>query len=587
MIHVNSCTASNFLSIGATPETIDLNVEHTTLIRGTNGQGKTSLFDAVLYGLFGQVMRDVKTAQLINSINKKKLLVEVDFNINGKHYIVKRGQKPAVFEIWQDGEMINQDASVRELQSRLESDILGCNYRTFTQAAVIASKNYTPFMSLSSPDRRKVVETFLDIEVISIMGTLVKERTKEVKQRNTTSQTQLNQLQIKLDGVKRLIASVSDVSTEQVNGIDRQIDALNARMVESEEQHKTILNEKPDIDVEAGQSIYQAQTKTIQQIDGIRREYATNIAVCENENKQHNQVVSFYKNHDDCDRCGQHIDEDFKADLISSTECKITDNDFDIVAHNNVIQEAKERTEAANDIIREITAQANLLNVWQIKLDAIIRDANAINQQVSSLLSQKNGLLSKGSADTTGYHDEVEEFNQQIEAIINMRASITEEIELCNMATEMLKDKGLKAKIIEQYLPLVNKYINDYLDIQGAHYSFMLDDQFSETIKSRYRDTFSYGSFSNGESQRINFAILFMWRKLAESKNTISTNLLLLDEVLDGSLDKEGIDSLFDIFKTLDRTNIFVISHRPEIADRFDCIIDVAKSGNFTKYTKN
>ena len=168
-----------------------------------------------------------------------------------------------------------------------------------------------------------------------------------------------------------------------------------------------------------------------------------------------------------------------------------------------------------------------------------------------------------------------------------MRASITEEIELCNMATEILKDKGLKAKIIEQYLPLVNKYINDYLDIQGAHYSFMLDDQFSETIKSRYRDTFSYGSFSNGESQRINFAILFMWRKLAESKNTISTNLLLLDEVLDGSLDKEGIDSLFDIFKTLDRTNIFAISHRPEIADRFDCIIDVAKSGNFTKYSKN
>jgi DNA repair exonuclease SbcCD ATPase subunit len=627
MIKFNYVEFSNFLSVGNSPVRVPLNGEHTTLIRGGNGAGKTTVLDGINYSLFSKPLRDVKLGQLVNSVNKKKSLVKINFSVNGVNYEVHRGQKPAIFQIFKDGDLIDQDASARDLQAKLEREIISTNFRTFNQVVVIASTGYTYFMELGAGERRTVVEQMLDIEIIGHMSTVLKDRVKEVKNKSIKLENNYSSINRSIEEIKRLIEQVRRMGDEEVNridssivGVDDLITSLEIEVKNLKIEHDAEQGNKPEFDQVEETSKHQHATGALNVIDGDIRQIGLRVRDHENTIRDaagikrtmardvsgHNTTKSFYEDNDKCDRCHQPIDSDFKARVVDEMNVKIgvcaeVADQKTTVMNNTELEVGKleeERARISSDIqihqqiIADVAAIVQRVKKWQQGCDSIISKAKSVQQRIADQVNMKNKLvgdkstaMTNGNQDTTDYHNQIEDFNVQIETLITTRAEITEESELCKMAEEMLKDKGLKAKIIRQFLPLINGTINYYLEAMDANYSFVLDDQFNETIKSRFRDNFSYGSFSNGQRMRINLALLLMWRKLAESKNTVSSNLLFMDEVLDGSLDKEGIDLLFDVFNTMPDNNIFVISHRPEIIERFDRVIEVQLQGNFSHYS--
>lgn len=598
MIRFNWVEFSNFLSTGAHPVRITLNTHDTTLIRGKNGCGKTTVLDAINYALFNKPLRDVKLAQLVNSVNKKKMLVKINFTINGKNYEIHRGQKPSVFQVFIEGEQIDQDASARDLQAKVENEILGCNFRTFNQVVVIASTGYTYFMELSAAERRDVVEKMLDIEVLGHMVTLLKERVKEVKAKGASIENKTSQIQQSISHARNLIAQAQQMGDEQVEQLDQHIaevdqavDELNAELQKLRSEHEELQKEKPEIDLDSEKARHQEAEKEINELAEVVRQAKSHIHVLENEVSTDKKTKSFYNDNDHCDRCHQPIDEEFKRRVNDKMDENILQAENKIHQHTQSIEEQKELAQAKQAIIKEVEQLAAKLRQWNNLVDGVLHKARNVQGRISDqmntknrLVDNKNQILSKGTQDIGKYYDEIAKLEGDLEDLAKNRAEVTEEEELCRLAGEMLKDKGLKAKVIKQFLPLINHTINHYLDSMDANYSFVLDEQFNETIKSRYRDTFSYGSFSNGQRMRINLAILFMWRKLAESKNTVSSNLLFIDEVLDGSLDTDAIDSIFRLFETMTGTRIFVISHRTEIIEHFDRVIEVSMNGNFSQY---
>jgi len=626
MIIFHYIEMTNFLSIGNSPVRINLDKDDTTLIRGNNGHGKSTVLDGINYSLFSKPLRDVKLGQLVNSVNKKKCLVEVNFTVRGDNYIIRRGQKPVVFEIYKNGDLIEHDASAKDYQAKLENDIIGTNFRTFNQVVVMSSTGYTHFMELSTADRRSVVENMLDIEVVGQMSTVLKDRVKEVKAKGATLDNNYNSLTRSIQEVKSLIEQAKNMGDAEVVRIDSNITAIDEaittielELAECKMSHASQVDDKPVFNQEEETLRHRAASTELAGIDNKIKLLQDDI----NNSKQsagvfngeirsldfqiseYNNTKSFYVENDNCDRCNQPIDDQFKANVVDDMDGKISscshdrsNIQFDVAKLKDKVDECNSLVAGVNEgklthqtIINEVGAIVASVKQWQANCDSIISKARGISAQLKGqqdvknrLLSDKQEVLAKGNTDTGAYYDNIASLNDDIEQLARTRAEINEEAELCKLAEEMLKDKGLKAKIIKQFLPVINSTINNYLESMNANYSFTLDEMFNETIKSRYRDSFTYGSFSNGERFRINVAVLFLWRKLAESKNTIASNLLFLDEVLDSSLDKEGIDNLFDIFATMPKSNIFVISHRPEIVDRFTHTIEVTKKGNFSHY---
>ena len=597
MIKFNFVQWENFLSNGSTPTRINLSDDKTTIITGTNGAGKTTIIDALLYGLFNKPLRNVKLGQLVNSVNKKKMLVTVNFTINGENYEVKRGQKPAVFEVYKNGDLVDQDASSRDLQSKLETDILKTNFRTFTQVVIIASMKYASFMDLGVAERRVVVEQMLDIEIISHMSTLLKDRLKEINGKQTRvegkSQTVLN----KIDSTQRLIDDVSSVGESQlamiddeISGYNKNIETLKGELGDMKVKRDELDAEKPVVSEDDVTMVNEKRTEVTNHVSAKSKAEAE-MNTLKRDAGNEKRKIKFYEENTTCDTCKQVIADDFRKHIVDGCNANVKELGTKYKASNVIVESSTAAIAELNDEIERLQESQRLLTAWERRMNAVLNDARQINSKIQSLggnitsaMNRKHALVDKGSQDTQGYTDEIEALQLEMEEITKLRSEVSEELELAKLCGEMLKDKGLKAKIIKQYIPVINKTINDYLDAMGAHYSFTLDEQFNETILSRYRDNFTYGSFSNGESMRINLAILFMWRKLAEAKNTVSTNLLIMDEVLDSSLDTEGVNVLNDLFATMSNSNIFVISHRHEIVDRFDNHIEVSKVGNFASY---
>ncbi len=597
MLKFKKVRFQNFLSQGAQMVEIEIDKDKTTIITGTNGSGKSTVIDCILFTLFNKPLRDIKLGQLVNTINKKKLRAEIEFSTNGVEYKIVRGMKPAIFEIYKDGDLINQDASARDLQNKLETEILRTNYRTFTQVVVLASMKFKNFMDLTPPERRVVVEQMLDIEVIGHMSVLLKDRIKDVSRRAGSSDINHREILQSISNVQRLIDASQDNTGEQllqydaaINDIDANIKTLSGEYEVAKlglEQEQSL---KPEIDVEGNTEAYNTANAIQQKLNGIRQDQCSKLAIANNNITTTKRDASFYTNNTDCGTCGQYIDDDFKNRIVGDMESKIAASLVDVETHRKHIATADERIQVQATKLADIHKLAEILGQWQSKCDLMLNNMRNIQQRATreqqikqSTMNDKSTLLGKSKTNTDQYFIELDKHNKHIEEIIAIRAEITEEMELCKLCGDMLKDNGIKAKIIKQYLPVINDSINYYLDKLGGNYSFVLDEQFNETIKSRYRDTFSYGSFSNGESMRINIAILLMWRKLAESKNTVHTNLLVMDEVLDGSLDEEGIQAVLGIFEE-SNSNIFVISHRHEIIPNFDRHIQVSKVGNFAQY---
>ena len=568
MIIFKTLRWKNLLSTGNHFTELKLNSNTNTLVVGTNGSGKSTMLDALCFALFGKPFRNINKPNLLNSINGKDCIVEVEFDIGNKKYKIVRGIKPNLFEIYQDGELVNQDAAVRDYQEYLEKFILKLNYKSFTQIVILGSASFTPFMQLSASDRRAIIEDLLDIEIFSTMNSLVKERTSANKEQTFVKKSEIDLLSQKYSLKK---------------------------------EHQDKLNEDKDVKVNEYASEIQSCRETIRtlhrEIDDLERQKQTYTEVCskipENEKKitafkkveskiesKISQVGTdrkFYEHNADCPTCRQAITLEFKeghlGDLLSKEQelvSGLTDLQAKIWERESIIEQLRSDEQKLHTIRIELatkqTGKAGL-EAAIVRLEKQIADLNASEESADA-----NELVVLQEQISTSQSD--------------LRMLITEKA-YYDAASVLLKDTGIKTKIIKQYLPIINKLINKYLASLDFFVNFNLDESFKETIKSRHRDDFGYHNFSEGEKQRIDMALMLTWRAVAKLKNSSSTNLLILDEVFDSSLDTTGTEELMKILHGLDEVNLFVISHKGDILqDKFANTIKFEKVKNFSRIVK-
>lgn len=569
MIKFKSIKWRNFLSTGNDFTEIQLDRSPTTLIVGSNGSGKSTLLDALSFALFGKPHRNINKPQLINSINNKKCEVEVAFDVGKHKFTVIRGIKPGKFEIWQNGTMINQSSTAKDYQKFLEQNILKLNHKSFHQIVVLGSSSFIPFMQLPAQHRREVIEDLLDIGIFSVMGQLVKEKDLKLREQlnNITYQLDLNKEKIDLQ--KKYIRDITEMNEDQISKKNEQINQSQEEITELTTSNTQLSNELMLLQEGLADNINQAHDKR-QSLLNYKAQFETQI-------KSVVKDAKFYEENDDCPTCSQTIDEDLR---------------------NQKLTEAKTKAKELNEAINQATAQATEVqeNIEQLnavtesvreKSASISNNTNSITRlqsQISSLVEEIENLNTSGG-DLQNANQEYQELVDSKNIFTEQKNNITGERLHYNVAAEMLKDTGIKTKVVKQYLPVMNTLINKYLQVLDFFVSFNLDESFNETIKSRHRDSFNYASFSEGEKQRIDLALLFTWRQIAKMKNSTSTNLLVLDETFDSSLDHDGVENLNKILQTLDsNTNVFVISHKGDLLDgKFRSKITFKKEHNFSK----
>ena len=556
----------NILSTGNVFTTVELNIVPSTLIAGSNGSGKSTLLDAIVFGLYGRPFRNINKAQLVNSINNKELIVELYFSAGGDKYKILRGIKPNLFEIWKNGAMINKDASIRDYQGFLEDDILGINFKAFNQIVVLGSATYIPFMELRAYQRREIIEDLLDIQVFSVMGTLAKERMSGIK-------TDINENKYDIEMVESKIVSQedSDAAIRNLKSIevDKIKDKMTGHIDEIETKNTTI-----DSQDEAIKVLYDdiadkpEEKKKFQEATEKRAELERNRVAFEKE-------LSFYEHNDDCPTCKQGIAHDFKQEQIidkNQQKAKIEKGLVDIA---DVLTTHQTRLGSISKIEEQI--QSVNFKISEIRAE--------IKMSKNALMSYKKELDNAQKEVAEIDTSKLENLQNRIDTLTTARTELLDEHEVLNIVQMILRDGGIKAKIISQYIPVINKLINKYLAAFDLFVDFQLDENFDEVIRSRFRDKFTYASFSEGEKLRITLSIMLAWRSVAKLRSSVSTNLLILDETLDGALDGVGIESLIETLHGLNNDdNIFVISHRgDQFAEKFENNLKFEKIKNFSE----
>lgn len=555
----------NFLSTGNNFTEIQLDRNSTTLIIGENGAGKSTVLDALCFGLFGKPFRGINKAQLINSVNMSGAMVEVEFEIGSKKIKVVRGIKPNVFEIYVNGKMYNQDANSRDYQKYLEQQILKLNYRSFTQVVILGSSTFIPFMQLKSRHRREVVEEILDIQIFSLMNMLLKQKLKN-------NAEEIRDIEYKSSLTEEKIDLQDNYIDEMKKNKDKSLKEKTILFASNQEeihkrQDKVNLSENTNIEL----------IKQISDSDSIKSKYQKLQSIkstLSEKHRAHSSTINFFETNEDCPTCQQHISELFKTDIIK-TKVKDTDK------ISKGLSELKDQLEKYKERQKEIVEVANNIREHEVQ---IAKDNESILQleKFNSTLQSEIDQLQHADVNKNDY----EKLGELKTSLINLReqkSKLIEDKTYSETAKNMLQDTGIKTKIIKQYLPIMNKLINTYLTSMEFYVNFTLDESFEETIKSRYRDDFSYSSFSEGEKMRIDLALLFTWRAVAKMKNSANTNLLILDEIFDSSLDGTGTDEFLKILNTLGNENVFVISHKQDaLADKFRSTVKFEKIKNFS-----
>ena len=568
MIHFKKVRYKNLLSSGNRFTTFELDRSNTTLIVGDNGAGKSTLLDALCFGLYGKGFRNLKKDLLINSINQKELVVEIDFSIGKRDYKVIRGAKPNKFELYTNGKMVNQDATMKDYQEHLEKNILKMSYRSFTQVAILGSANFTPFMQLRAVERRKLVEDLLDISIFSTMQDMLK---KKVSQHNLEVKETSHEI---------------DLLHERISGLNDQVNALQKnREVKIKKYESTVNETQNNINKILGEVDEKTQNvvekkRSIKSKDSTesRLKQATDLErQLETARKKAIADVKFYEENDDCPVCKQGLDHDHKEKCIKEREDK-----------------AEEITQALNDIdktISECHDEIQRINVIQSEIDEIQREIGLLQTEVVSnqkyikkLQSEIEDLQNEVVGDSD-VHDRLTSSETDLDILEKKQETQTERQHYFELATMLLRDQGVRQRIIKQYVPIMNKMINKYLANLEFYVGFELNEAFEETIKSRFRDVFKYDNFSQGEKMRIDLALLFTWRAVARLKNSVNTNILILDEVFDSSLDSQGTDDFLKLLNTLnEKTNAFIISHKgDQLYDKFEEVIKFEKHKNFSR----
>lgn len=569
MIHFKSCRWSNFLSTGTDPIEIQLDRTPTTLIVGQNGAGKSTLLDALSFALFGKPHRDIKKGQLINSINGKNSMVEVEFNIGQQEFKIVRGIKPNKFEIWQNGNMINQASNVRDYQKFLEQNILKLDHKSFHQVVVLGSSSFIPFMQLPAWTRRHVIEDLLDINIFTKMNILLKERNVKIREQLVDLDHNLELVKTKIEAQEKYIKDLQELNDDQIEKKRDSIETHKAQIKELFDQSKS-LGEGLIAALKSSEKEQMNQTKKMSTLEG----YDFNF------NKQIKDLVSesrFYEDNDNCPTCDQDISADLKEVKQSDIKHKASE-----------LQQAKSDLQKSIEQLRaEQRENANLLNQLRQKQEKINRNNDTIGVhqgEITKIQKEIDGLMGSTGDVSKAKRERTSQVKKK-DKLTEKKLEYVEERTYNEVIGEMLKDTGIKTKVIKQYLPVMNRLINHYLQILDFFVSFHLDENFNETIRSRHRDSFNYASFSEGEKQRIDLALLFTWRHIAKMKNSASTNLLVLDETFDSSLDVDGVDNLTKILGTMDEdSNVFIISHKGDVLqDKFRSKIEFFKKNNFTK----
>ena len=566
MITFNKVRWKNFLSTGNQFTEIQLDYAPTTLIIGENGAGKSTILDALCFVLFNKPFRNISKSQLVNSVNGNGTIVEVEFNVNNKDVKVVRGIKPNKFEVWIGGTMINQDANARDYQKHLEQQILGLNYRSFTQVVILGSSTFVPFMQLSTKARREVVEDILDIKIFSLMNFLLKNKNKSLVE-------DIREVQYNFDLTKEKVTLQEKFIEEVVN---------NKSVIIAENQQKlwdnrsTIDFRRDDVkalEIDNENLSYDAEEKA--KIEQKLKKLTQTEAALQNRKSEHDRQIKFFKDNDECPSCEQPITESTKQTQIESRTTKIGEIENGIADLQRM--ESEEQDNLQSILVDLETIRKN--DVEKAKILSSIAELEKFNAKLEKdIEAYQNGSVSE--------EDKIKlaELKGQIKSIEEQKTKLNEDKFYIDVARNLLQDSGIKTKIVKQYLPIMNKLVNTYLSSMDFFVNFNIDENFNETIKSRFRDEFSYASFSEGEKMRIDLALLFTWRAIAKMKNSTNTNLLILDEIFDSSLDNTGTDDFLKILNTFDQQNVFVISHKQDMLfDKFRNIIQFKKEKNFSR----
>lgn len=558
----------NLLSSGNSWSEVRLDQFRTTLISGTNGSGKSTLLDAIVFALYGRAFRKINKGQLINTINAREAEVEITFSVGNANYLIRRGIKPNIFEIWKDNVMINQDAASKDYQAYLEQNILNLNYKSFNQIVILGSATYVPFMELPAYARREIIEDLLDIQVFSTMNTLLKDRVSGNKESITENSYQMDLMESKLSSAKEHNASIRKIREDEVEKIREKM-AVHIKEIEDAKHVISVQEGVLEIVLDDVKDKPEMKSKS-EKAKSLRRDIESQV-------RSHQQELSFYQDHDDCPTCKQGIEHEFKAGIISEKDTKLAELE-------NGLKQLAEKAKVYEDRLESISVLEDQMR----NINLGIGDQRAtIKVAKNALVSYKNELVSAEeqveAVDTT----KLQEISDRLKSTEVEQQDLFDDREVLTVVQAMLRDGGIKTRIIRQYIPIMNKLINKYLGSFELFVDFQLDENFNEVIKSRFRDAFSYASFSEGEKLRITLAIMLAWRSVAKLRNSVSTNLLLLDETLDGALDGVGIESLIDTLHNLNADdNIFVISHRGhQFGDKFDNHIRFKKVKNFSEIT--
>lgn len=556
----------NILSTGNAWTTIELNRNKSTLIVGENGAGKSTILDAISFALYGKAFRKINKPQLMNSINGRDLMVEVYFTSNGTEFIIKRGMKPTIFEIWKNGELLNQDASARDYQAYLEENVLKMNYKSFGQVVVLGSSTFVPFMQLPAFHRREVIEDLLDIQIFSTMSNLLKEKVNLNKASLVDVKYQIDIVKNKIESAKEHNESIRRLKEDEVSRIKQKM-REQIEFVEGEESRSEELDE--EITTLIGTISDKADVKSkFDQFKALKADLNSKMATLHKD-------VKFYDAHDNCPTCRQGIEHDFKVSTLGEKRGKISEIENAILILDGKIEKVSTRIEE----ISSVETTLHRLNLNRAEHSANIRIAKSTLVGLKKELDEAEKDV--GEIDTS----KIASFKEELRSHTDKQKSLSEDKETLAVVGSMLKDGGIKTRIIKQYVPIMNKLINKYLAAMEFFVDFQLDENFNEKILSRFRDEFSYASFSEGEKLRIDLALMFTWRAVSRLRNSVTTNLLIMDEVLDGSLDQAGTDEFLKIVNEITAdSNVFIISHKGDsLHDKFDHVIKFEKKKNFSQ----
>jgi len=557
----------NFLSTGNQFTEIDLQESSTTLIIGTNGAGKSTVLDALTFSLFGKPFRKINKPQLINSVNEKDCKVEVEFSIGDTNWKVVRGIKPAIFEIWRNGSALDQSAAALDQQKWLEQNVLKMNYKSFTQIVILGSSTFVPFMQLSAANRREVIEDLLDIKIFSSMNNLIKEKIRSVKEDIKILELKKETLKDKVQMQKDFIEELENRGNANINANKQKIANLDKEIGDYVEENTS--NEDPLRALIREQDAITGYAEKLRRLGNLKGKISQKVSTITKEHK-------FFTENTVCPTCTQSIDESFRINRINDAQIKAKELQSGYKELEEAIKEEEERERQFTALTKEISKLTNGISQNNIKI-------NGLRRQIRNLESEIQ-VLTENLANRNTEHEKLESFKDNLKTTYDDLASKKDTINYYDFSYSLLKDGGVKSKIIKKYLPLINQQVNRYLQMMDFYINFVLDEEFNETVQSPIHEDFSYASFSEGEKMRIDLALLFTWREVARMKNSVNTNLLIMDEVFDSSLDGFGTEEFLKIIRfVIKDANIFVISHKTGLEDKFANVIKFEKVKGFSR----